>query len=204
MWQTIKKVYVWTNQVRPPETKLMSLSDIDEQAEFEGQPVIPSASLVTVTWSNPVQYGYSSPVRYWGWQTRTDLILPTKWEMFLDCVFGWHNRNSESFLILSTDIWWIGLHQWTLTVNTSTPDFIYPWGNVNPTPVDFMDGGRHTLKVTWNGWTYNARIDSTKILNNASWDAPTSTTKFRFQIFWGSAYWIVRKSIYDFYVKDLS
>ena len=193
-----KKIYIWVNE------HLMSMADIDEQAEFEGQTIIPSASLVAVRWSNPVQYGCNSYVRYWGWQTKTDLILPTKWEMFLDCIFGWHNTNSESFVVLGTDIWWMGLQQWTQTVTTSQPRFIYPWWDVMPTPVNFMDGARHTLKVKWDGWTYNARIDSTQILNNASWTAPTSTTKFRFLILWWAQNWIIRKSIYDFYVEDLS
>ena len=182
----------------------MSLSDIDEQAEFEAQTIIPSARLVTVTWSNPVQYGCNSYTRYWGWQTKTDITFPTKWEMFLDCIFGWHNTNSESWLWLYfPDYGVLWPQQWTLTVTTSQPKFVYPWGSVNPTPVDFMDGGRHTFKVTWNGWTYNARIDSTQILNNVSWVNESGST-FRFVILWWAQNWIIRKSIYDFYVKDLS
>lgn len=202
MWNKIQKIYVGQNLVRPLK-KIMSLSDIDQQSEFEAQTVIPSASLVTVSGSNPVKYGYSSAVRYWGWQTKTDVIFPTKWEMFLDCIFGWHNRNSESWVYLKFASWTLGYQQWTLTVTTSQPKLNYPWWSVQPTSVNFMDGARHTLKVLWDGWTYNARIDSTQILNNVSWTNKSGST-FRFVIFWGSAYWIVQKSIYDFYVKDLS
>ena len=199
----IKEIYLWTKKVRP-ENIIMSLSDIDQQSEFERQTIISSASLLTVSWSNPVKYGYSSAVRYWWWQTKTNITFPTKWEMFVDCIFGWHNRNSESWLFLFfTDGNSFGFQQWTLTTTTSQPRLNYPWGGVQPTSVNFMDGARHTLKATWNGWTYNARIDSTQILNNVSWTNKSGYT-FRFVIFGGSAYWIVQKSIYNFYVKDLS
>lgn len=201
-------LYVWTSALKEAyigagERTIMSLSDIDQQSEFERQTVISSASLLTVSWSNPVKYGYSSAVRYWGWQTKTDITFPTKGEMFLDCIFGWHNRNSESFLVLVTDIWWLGLQQWTLTTTTSNPQFDYPWGSVSPTSVNFMDGNRHTFKCTWDSGVYNARIDSTQIATNINWVAPSSSTTFRFVIFWWSAYWIVQKSIYDFYVKEI-
>lgn len=205
LWTTpVKEVYLGTTKVRPEEKIIMSLADINTQSKFEKLTLWSNIYLLTVSWTNPLKYGYSSSIRYWGWQTKTDIDFPTKWEMFIDCIFWWHNRNSESFIGLITDIGWLGWQQGTLTTTTSNPAFSYMDKAVSPTSVNFMDGNRHTFKTTWDGWTYNARIDNTQILTNDSSTAPTNTTKFRFVVFGWSAYWIVQKSIYDFYVKALS
>ena len=205
MWNKISKIYVGTHQVRP-NAKIMTMADINEQSEFEAQSIVPWSTVV-VSWTNPTTYGYSSAVRYWGGQTKVDIPMPIKGEFFIDCVFGSHNRDSESAIWLygyGSSLGPIWIQQGTLTVSTSEPKINIPWGDVQPISVNFMDGNRHTIKITWDTNVYNARVDNTQVITNKSGTTITSSDKFRFIIFWWAQNWIIQKSIYDFYVKDLS
>ncbi len=194
-------IYMWREQT---ENIIMSISDIDEQSEFEALWIFPNEKTVVVSWTNPITFGYSSATRYWGWKTKVDISMPLKGEFYLDCVFNVHNYNSESKIWIDCgSIWSIWIDQATINVSSSNPQFSYPWGAVSPTSVNFMDGNRHTVRCTWDNDIYNARIDSTQILTNATWTAPTSNTVFRFRIYGWDQNSIKTKSVYDFYVKEI-
>ena len=198
----IKKVYLGTHQVRPTPNYLMSMANIDEQSDFEVDWVV-SSNLLTVSWTNPVVYGYGSSVRYWWGKTKTDITFPTKWEMYLDMIFWTHNYNWESWVWLITDNGWITWRQKSISAYTSSPSFVYPWWQI-VTSVNYMDWNRHQCLVTWDNNVYNAWIDGTQVVTNEQ--SGYTPTNFRFYIVWGrdNSNNIITKSIYDFYIKDLT
>ena len=203
----IKKIYVGTNRVRP-DTRILTLDDISNQSDFNAGW---TGNLLTASWTNPVNYGYGSSIRYWSWITKNSFTFPVKWELYIDGIFWPHNYDGESFWwITDTNYsyeFWFG--QSSLTASTSNPRFSYwptAWGanTVQPTAVNFLNNNRYTFKATWDNGVVNAWVNDTQVATNKSFTTPTT---FNFAIWGGrvSNSWAVNtKSIYNFYIKDLT